>query len=102
MASLMKRNSSEYAGVCLDTGNNISLLDDPYEVVESLAPYTLATHVKDMGLARSPEGFLLSEVVWGKGVLDMKRIVGAIATARPKTKLTLEMITRNPLSVPCY
>ena len=101
LASLMKRISSEYAGVCLDTGNNISLLDDPYEVVETLAPYTLATHVKDMGLARSPDGFLLSEVVWGKGVLDMKRIVGAIAAARPRTKLTLEMITRNPLSVPC-
>jgi sugar phosphate isomerase/epimerase len=101
LSSLMKRISSEYVGVCLDTGNNIALLDDPYEVVETLAPYTLATHIKDMAMAPAEDGFDLSEVVLGQGMLDMNRIVGAIRAARPRTKLTLEMITRNPLRVPC-
>src|SRR5207248_266087 len=31
MVTLMKKYSSEYLGVCLDFGNNISLLDDPME-----------------------------------------------------------------------
>jgi sugar phosphate isomerase/epimerase len=101
MAALMKQKSSEHLGVCLDTGNNISLLDDPMDVVATLAPYALSTHLKDMGVARYKDGFLLSEMPFDEGFLDLKRIVSTIRQARPKTKITLEMITRNPLEVPC-
>lgn len=98
---LLKQYSSEYLGVCLDTGNNISLLDDPYDLAERLSPYAISTHIKDMALAEYSEGFLLSEVPLGEGTLDLPRIVSLIRKARPKTRLTLEMITRNPLRVPC-
>jgi hypothetical protein len=37
----------------------------------------------------------------GTGILDMKRVISTIRNARPKTNLVLEMITRNPLAVPC-
>src|SRR6476660_230465 len=50
IVQILKGYSSEHVGACLDVGNNISLLDDPMDVVEQLAPYALATHVKDMGL----------------------------------------------------
>ncbi len=98
---LMKEFGGEYFGVLLDTGNNISLLDDPYELVEKLAPYALSTHVKDMAWQEHPDGFEMSEMPFGDGLLDMTRILAAIRKARPKTKITLEMITRNPLVVPC-
>ncbi|MGA2589233.1 MAG: sugar phosphate isomerase/epimerase family protein [Bryobacteraceae bacterium] len=101
MAALMKEKSSRWLGVCLDTGNNIALLDDPIEAVEALAPYALATHVKDMGVEAYPDGFLLSEMPLGEGMLDMRRIVDTIHKARPETRFTLEMITRDPLKVPC-
>ncbi len=101
MLGIMKNYSSEYLGVCIDTGNNISLLDDPMEVVRAFAPYAVATHVKDMGVAEYPEGFLLSEMPLGDGMLDMKEVVRTIQTARPNTRITLEMITRDPLKVPC-
>ena len=98
--ALMQEFQSEYMGVLLDTGNNISLLDDPYEVVEKLAPFAYSTHIKDMGLAEYKDGFLLSEMPLKAGCLDLKRIVEMIHKAQPKTKITLEMITRNPLEVP--
>lgn len=101
LESLMKQYGSDYLGVCLDTGNNIALLDDPMEVVERLAPYAFSTHIKDMAVDAYPDGFLLSEVPVGEGILDMKRIAAGVQRARPKTRLTLEMITRNPLPVPC-
>ena len=101
LVALMKEFSSEYFGVCMDTGNNFALLDDPMELVERLAPYAVTTHIKDMGAEEYSEGFLLSEVPLGEGMLDMKRIVGTIAKARPTAKFTLEMITRNPLKIPC-
>jgi sugar phosphate isomerase/epimerase len=101
LAALMKQKSSEYLGVCLDTGNNIALLDDPTGAIETLAPYALSTHCKDMAVEPYSDGFLLSEVPLGEGIIDLRRAVSAVRTARPKTRFTLEMITRNPLQVPC-
>ena len=49
-------------GGCVDTGNNISLLDDPMELIEGLAPYAISTHIKDMGVEPWKDGFLLSEL----------------------------------------
>jgi sugar phosphate isomerase/epimerase len=101
MASLMQNYSSEYLGVCLDFGNNISLLDDPMTVVETLAPFTLTTHLKDMGVEEYSDGFLLSEMVLGEGFLDLPHMISIIRRARPATRFSLEMITRDPLQVPC-
>jgi sugar phosphate isomerase/epimerase len=101
MVALIKKYSSEYLGVCLDFGNNISLLDDPMEVVERLAPYAVSTHVKNMGVEHYSDGFLLSEMVFDKGFLDLPRMVALVRQARPNTRFSLEMITRDPLHVPC-
>ncbi len=101
MLPLLRAYSSEYLGVCLDTGNNISLLDDTRELVEALVPYTTNTHLKDMAVAEYEEGFLLVEVPFGEGMLDLKWIVERISKARPKTRFTLEMMTRSPLKIPC-
>lgn len=101
MAALMKSHSSEYLGVCLDFGNNIALLDDPITVTEMLAPFTIATHVKDMAVEWYNDGFLLSEVVLGQGFLDLPRMISMIRQARLRTRFSLEMITRDPLQVPC-
>jgi sugar phosphate isomerase/epimerase len=98
---LHKRYSSEYLGVTLDTGNNMSVLDDPMETIEKLAPYTVNVHLKDMAVQEYEHGFLLSEVPLGEGMLDMKRVVDTVRKARPEVKFSLEMIVRDPLEVPC-
>jgi sugar phosphate isomerase/epimerase len=87
--------------VCLDFGNNIALLDDPMDVIEKLSPYTITTHLKDMAVEPDTNGFLLSEVMMGDGYLDLPRAVQLVRQARPKTRFSLEMITRDPLKVPC-
>ncbi len=101
MVPLLRSYSSEYLGACLDFGNNISLLDDPMDVAEQLAPWAITTHVKDMGVEPYPDGFLLSEVRLGDGLLDLPRMFSLVRQARPKTNFNLEMITRDPLKVPC-
>jgi sugar phosphate isomerase/epimerase len=99
--ALLEQYSSEYVGVTLDTGNNLSVLDDPLETVEKLAPYTFNVHFKDMAVEETQRGFLLSEVPLGEGMLDLKRMVDTIRRARPDVYFSLEMITRDPLEVPC-
>ena len=71
------------------------------EVVEALAPRAFTTHFKDMGLEEYREGFLLAEVPLGTGVLDLPRVVRILRAARPEIRFNLEMITRDPLKVPC-
>jgi sugar phosphate isomerase/epimerase len=98
--SLMKQYSGEYFGTLLDFGNNIALLDSPESILE-LAPYAKMCHMKDMAVQEYPKGFLLSEVPLGEGILDLRKIVDAVRAANPKAKFSLEMITRDPLEVPC-
>ena len=100
MIGLMERLGSEAVGVCLDTGNNVALLEDPLEVAAALAPWTRTVHFKDMGLERYDDGFLLAEVPLGQGYLDLERIVELCRAARPDVRFNLEMITRDPLRIP--
>jgi hypothetical protein len=37
----------------------------------------------------------------GEGLLDLKKITATLRQARPEIHLNLEMITRDPLKVPC-
>jgi len=101
LITILKRIGSDHVGVCLDTGNSIALLEDPMEVVEALAPWALTTHFKDMGLEECREGFLLSEVPLGGGILDLPRVVARLRKSRPEIRFNIEMITRDPLVVPC-
>lgn len=101
MIEILELIGSEWVGVTLDTGNNISLLEDPMEVVTSLAPYTFSVHLKDMGVEEYEDGFLLSEVNLGDGYLDIKGMIAAIKNKNPDVRFNLEMITRDPLKIPC-
>lgn len=99
--ALLERYSSEYLGVSLDTGNNLSILDDPMETVEKLAPWTFNVHFKDMQMEECKTGFLLSEVPLGEGMLELPTMVATIRRAKPDVNFSLEMIVRDPLLVPC-
>ncbi len=101
LISVLDRLGNDHVGICLDTGNSIALLEDPMEVVDALAPRTFTTHFKDMAVEESRDGFLLSEVPLGTGLLDMPRVVRTLRTAAPDVHFNLEMITRDPLPVPC-
>ena len=99
--ALLEQYKSEFLGVTLDTGNNLSVLDDPLATVEALAPYTFNIHFKDIAVEEYERGFLMSEVPLGDGMLDLPAMVAAIQRARPDARFSLEMITRDPLEVPC-
>jgi sugar phosphate isomerase/epimerase len=101
-AAWMKRVSSEWVGVCFDFGNNISLCETPAETMKLLAPYAVFCHIKDMGLDHYKDGFLLSEVPLGEGVLDLKSMVDTLRARDPNMLFCLEIITREPLQIPVF
>jgi hypothetical protein len=57
--------------------------------------------MKDMGVAPYEEGFLLSEVRFGTGVTDQKALWEILKAGNPKLNCLQEIITRDPLKVPC-
>ena len=98
---MLQQLSSEWIGATIDFGNNISLLEEPMHVVQTLAPYAFTTHIKDMGVEEYANGFLLSEVPLGKGILDLPKMVAICRQKNPDVTFNLEMITRDPLEIPC-
>src|SRR5262249_5680873 len=66
-----------------------------------LAKHAFSVHLKDMGVEEYTDGFLLSEVPLGAGMLDLKGMIAVLRKANPKVRLNLEMITRDPLKIPC-
>ena len=70
-------------------------------MVEALAPWAFTTHLKDMAVQEYEQGFLLAEVPLGKGSSTSAGSSGPFAKRGPAIRLNLEMITRDPLQVPC-
>jgi sugar phosphate isomerase/epimerase len=101
LVEILRKLGSEFIGACVDFGNNLALLESPMSVVETLAPFAFSTHIKDMAVQEYAEGFLLSEVPLGDGFLYWGKMSALLRKANPKIQFNLEMITRDPLKVPC-
>lgn len=101
LVDVLRGLGSPWVGVCVDTGNNLALLEDPTAAIAALAPFAVTVHLKDMGLEESADGFRLAEVPLGQGVLDLPAVVAALRKGNPRVRFQLEMITRDPLLVPC-
>jgi sugar phosphate isomerase/epimerase len=99
--ALLKHIDSEYVGACIDTGNNLALLEDPVELTRALMPWARSVHLKDQAVREYTEGFLLGDVPLGQGCIDLKTIVSMVRRRCERIRFSLELITRDPLKVPC-
>jgi len=65
----------EWLGICLDTMNLLTMLEDPVSATRRLLPWTVATHIKDGGISWTAEGFTTFPVPIGSGVIDFDAIL---------------------------
>jgi sugar phosphate isomerase/epimerase len=98
MVDLMTTIDSPWLGVCLDTANNLRLFEDPVVVAEKLAPFTRATHVKDLTAFRgNPKEFSFwPSVPLGEGVIDLPAIVRTLRRAKYRGLLAFEIDYLHP------
>jgi 3-oxoisoapionate decarboxylase len=85
---------SEYFGLNFDTGNFLRLLDDPIKGMGKLAPYVLATHVKDLmpdKNARPTDWFFFAGVPVGKGLIDNQALAQLLHKANFQGFLAVEI-----------
>ena len=80
----------EYLGICLDTMNLLTMLEDPVMATERLLPWVVTTHIKDGGLLLTDGGFVSFTAEAGKGVVDLGAIFEKLSTLNRDIRLTLE------------
>jgi sugar phosphate isomerase/epimerase len=82
--SLVESVNSPFLGINFDTGNFVRLLDDPVQAMDVLAPYTYATHIKDLKIQRgvpANEWYFFSSAPVGDGVVDNARLIEKLQRA---------------------
>lgn len=96
---LLKEVNSAYFGVNFDSGNFLRVLDDPVKAMEKLAPYVLATHIKDLlpvpGVPVD-EWYFFSCVPTGKGLIDNQRIAQLLVDQKYQGFFAVETDTLHP------
>jgi sugar phosphate isomerase/epimerase len=100
VAGWLKDLESEWIGVCFDFGNHMALCEDPMDAVRTLAPYTFMCHIKDIAVDTCEDGFLLSEVILGEGILNLKEMIRILREKDPNMPFYLDMTTGDPLKIP--
>jgi 3-oxoisoapionate decarboxylase len=94
--TIIEEAGNDYVGSCLDTGNPIWCIEDPFVALETLAPYVVTTHVRDSAVFETGRGAAGQWVALGDGSIDLPRFVAQFRKLCPQSSMQLEIITGRP------
>jgi sugar phosphate isomerase/epimerase len=80
----------EYLGICLDTMNLLTMLEDPILATKRILPWVVMTHIKDGGILLTENGLLSFPVEAGTGIVDLERILRHLSALDRPVRLSLE------------
>jgi sugar phosphate isomerase/epimerase len=80
----------DYLGICLDTMNLLTMLEDPLAGTHRLLPWVAATHIKDGGILLRDEGMVTFPCRVGTGTVDLEGILGLLRSLPHEVNLSLE------------
>ena len=76
-------------GICLDTMNLLTMLENPVQATERILPWVVCTHIKDGGLVFDKKGMTAFPSPLGSGIIDIEKIAGMIADQKPEVNLSV-------------
>jgi 3-oxoisoapionate decarboxylase len=65
-------------GICLDTMNLLTMLEDPVMATKRIAPWVVSTSIKDGGLTFSEDGMTAFPAALGSGIINIKAIISLL------------------------
>lgn len=80
----------EYLGICLDTMNLLTMLEDPVAATERVLPWIVTTHVKDGAMILTRDGLLSFPAEAGKGQIDFREIFEDLSELKHGVNLSIE------------
>ncbi len=69
-----------WVGICLDTMNLLTMLEEPVAATRRLLPWVVSTHIKDGAIALGSSGFTTFPTPLGSGIVDLPAIVDLVAS----------------------
>jgi hypothetical protein len=93
---------TDVAGIYLDTGNPVFVLEHPLTTVETLGPYALTLHLRDSVVYEHPRGVAVHWVPLGEGVVDFREIIARARELCPQVYVYVKPITGRPAEVIPY
>lgn len=101
--TIIEEAGTDYVGACLDSGNPLWAIEDPFVTLETLAPYTVTTHIRDTAVFEHPRGAAVQWVALGDGSIDLVRFMRIYRKLCPQAAMQLEIITgRKPEILPYF
>lgn len=100
--TLIEAAGRDVAGIYLDTGNPVFVMEDPMQTVETLAPYAVTVHLRDSVVYEHPRGAAVQWVPLGEGVIDFKPIVAKVTELCPNVAVYIKPITGRPPEILNY
>ncbi|MEA1878939.1 MAG: sugar phosphate isomerase/epimerase [Bacteroidota bacterium] len=80
----------EEVGICLDTMNLLTMLEDPVRAAKRLLPWVVSTHIKDGGLLRYEKGLRSFPAPINKGWINLIEIIRLLAEHNQQIDLSVE------------
>jgi sugar phosphate isomerase/epimerase len=80
----------DYLGVCLDSMNLLTMLEDPLAGTRRVLPWVVATHIKDGGILLRDEGVVTFPCEIGQGVVDLEEIIALLRSLPQEVNLSIE------------
>jgi hypothetical protein len=94
--TIILESGREFVGSCLDTGNPIWCIEDPFVALETLAPYVVTTHVRDSVVFEHARGAADQWVALGDGNVDLPRFVEQFGSCVRKPQCSSSYYGRPP------
>jgi sugar phosphate isomerase/epimerase len=79
-----------WIGVCLDTMNLLTMLEEPVAATRRLLPWVVSTHIKDGAIALDAAGLTTFPTPLGSGVIDLPAIIELVASLDRPVNLSVE------------
>lgn len=102
LKALIERAGPEYVGACIDSGNPLWVAESPFVTLAHLAPYVVASHIRDTAVWEHPQGAAVQWVALGDGNIGIQSWAQLYVEKCRDVPFTLEIITGMPPRVLNY
>jgi len=80
----------DFLGICLDTMNLLTMLEEPLTATQRILPWVVSTHIKDGAVLLNEEGLVTFPAEIGAGVINLQKICHLLALLPEEVNMSIE------------
>lgn len=80
----------DWLGICLDTMNLLTMLEEPLAAAERVLPWIVSTHIKDGGILAGEDGITTFPAPFGKGIINFESLIKLFQSLKTEVNFSIE------------